>query len=72
MLDMFVTPVHSVNFNVCQPARCDDGICAASRACPHRAFLQEAPHDFPLLDGARCAGCGSFTGACPLKTIRMV
>ncbi|RLB06721.1 MAG: hypothetical protein DRG50_04900 [Deltaproteobacteria bacterium] len=69
---MFVKPVPSIDFNQCQPWRCEGGICAAARACPHKAFLQEKPYDFPLHDTSMCAGCGSCTSACPIRAIRML
>jgi len=69
---MLITPVPSIAFNECHPERCDHGICAAGHACPHRAFFQEQPYDFPMHNASMCVGCGSCSAACPLKAIRMV
>jgi NAD-dependent dihydropyrimidine dehydrogenase PreA subunit len=69
---MRITPVPSIDFNKCQPARCTGGICVAIHACPHKAFVQEQPYDFPLHDASMCTGCGSCVSACPVKAIRMV
>jgi Fe-S-cluster-containing hydrogenase component 2 len=69
---MLIMPVPSIDFNECHPERCDHGICAAGQACPHKAFFQESPYDFPMHNASMCVGCGSCSAACPFKAIRML
>jgi Fe-S-cluster-containing hydrogenase component 2 len=70
--EMLIKPVPSIDFDKCHPERCDHGICIAGEACPHKAFSQEEPYDFPMHDTSMCVGCGMCCAACPLKAIRMV
>ncbi|MFP3898483.1 MAG: 4Fe-4S binding protein [Dehalococcoidia bacterium] len=69
---MLMKRVPSIDFHKCHPQRCHGGICAAIDACPHRAFTQEQPYDFPMHIAAMCVGCGSCATACGLKAIRMI
>jgi len=69
---MLVRAVPSVDFCRCHPERCEHGICIAGSACPHKAFVQEDPFDFPMLNTSMCIGCGSCSAACPLRAIRML
>jgi Fe-S-cluster-containing hydrogenase component 2 len=69
---MIINPIPTIDFNKCHPEGCDHGICIAGDACPHKAFFQEQPYDFPMYNASMCVGCGSCSAACPLKAIRMV
>lgn len=61
-----------VDYNKCEPERCDCGICAAALACSRKLLTQEAPYESPMMDPSPCKGCGDCILACPLKAIEIV
>ncbi len=61
-----------VNYNKCDPQRCDCGVCVAALACPRKLLSQEAPYETPMADSAPCKGCGDCVLACPLRAIELV
>lgn len=69
---MIIKPSPTIDYKKCNPRHCSGGICSAGMVCPHRAFYQETPYDFPMTDAGICAGCGDCIAACPLKAIRML
>ena len=60
-----------LDYERCQPEKCDKGICLAVSACPNNILKQEAPYEMPDLDPAMCVGCGLCAQACPLKAVRL-
>ena len=60
-----------VNYNKCHPEKCDNGVCAAALACPHKLLKQEARYEIPITDPSICRGCGDCVRACPLKAIEV-
>jgi translation initiation factor RLI1 len=58
-----------VDYNRCQPEKCENGICAAAKACPLKLLQQEVPYDIPMADPFSCRACGDCTRACPAKAI---
>jgi Fe-S-cluster-containing hydrogenase component 2 len=60
-----------VNYNKCEPERCDGGICTAALACSRKVLTQEAPYEIPMTDPSPCKGCSDCALACPLKAIEM-
>jgi Fe-S-cluster-containing hydrogenase component 2 len=65
-----VMRIPRIDFDKGHPERY--GICTAGGACPHKAFFQEGPYDFPMHIARMCVGYGSCKMACPLSAIRMV
>jgi translation initiation factor RLI1 len=65
-------PIAVVNYQACQPEKCDKGICAAVLACPNKVLKQEAPYEMPDPNPTMCVGCGKCAQACALKAIRMM
>ena len=61
-----------VDYRKCDPGRCEQGICAASLACPRKLLTQEAPYEVPMTDAFPCKGCGDCAHSCPLGAIQVV
>jgi len=61
-----------VHYKKCDPEACDDGICAAATACPHKLLKQESPYQIPMPNPSVCRGCGDCVRACPLRAIEIV
>jgi translation initiation factor RLI1 len=61
-----------IDYRECQPEKCDNGICLAVFACPHKILKQEDPYEMPDPSPAMCVGCGLCAQACPLKAILLV
>ena len=58
-----------VNFNICRPENCENGLCKAVRACNYKLLKQENSYEIPMADPSVCRGCGDCVRACPLKAI---
>jgi translation initiation factor RLI1 len=61
-----------VDFQLCRPGACADGVCAAVQVCPSRLLKQEEPYSPPITEPFACRACGECTRACPLKAIKIV
>ena len=61
-----------VDYNKCDPSRCEGGVCAAVKACPRKLLVQEAPYEAPMTDGFPCKACGDCAQSCPVKAILIV
>jgi translation initiation factor RLI1 len=61
-----------VNYNKCDPERCEGGICTAALACSRRLLRQEAPYEVPMGDPFLCRACGDCVRTCPLKAVEVV
>ncbi len=64
-------PQAAVDYQICRPDKCPDGICLAARECPHKVLKQDAPGEGPYQLGM-CVGCGTCVTACPFKAIRLL
>jgi len=61
-----------VEYEKCNPEKCDHGVCLAVLACEFRHLIQESPYEEPEINPAKwCHGCAKCVQACPLKAIRM-
>jgi translation initiation factor RLI1 len=61
-----------IDYNICQPAHCEGGICLAVQACKKKVLKQEAVNEVPMPDPFLCSGCGDCARACPYKAVRVV
>ncbi len=62
-----------VDYNMCDPERCDNGVCIAALECEHGSLVQDGAYETPEVNPAKwCHGCAKCSTACPLKAIRMV
>ena len=60
-----------INYQQCDPRRCDEGICAAVLVCERKVLKQEEPYekpDPPML----CVGCGTCVIACPNNAVILI
>lgn len=61
-----------VNYRVCLPEKCEDGVCLAVQACPKRLLKQEGRYEMPDPVSNMCLGCGICIQACPLEAIQLI
>jgi translation initiation factor RLI1 len=61
-----------LDYNKCQPEKCENGVCVAAQACPSKLLKQDTPYTVPLPEPFACRACGDCTRACPQQAIRIV
>ncbi len=60
-----------VDYNRCQPEKCEGGLCKAAQACRYKLLKQEKLSEIPMTDPFICRGCGDCVRACPQKAIEI-
>ena len=60
-----------VRYDICRPQQCEQGICAAAKACERRLITQEVPNEIPMTNPALCRACGDCVRACPAGAIQI-
>ncbi len=60
-----------VIYDKCRPQQCENGLCAAARACERRLITQEGPNEIPMTNPALCKGCADCVRACPAGAIQI-
>jgi len=60
-----------IDYERCDPGKCNDGICIVVKACPASAIEQEAPYEPPFIRGG-CYACNKCIEKCPLDAIVLV
>jgi translation initiation factor RLI1 len=60
-----------VDFNICHPDTCENGVCKAAQSCRYKLMKQENPFEIPIADPFICRGCGDCVRACPLRAIQI-
>jgi translation initiation factor RLI1 len=61
-----------INYQRCEPALCEAGICQATLACPRKLLKQEAPFEMPDAYTNMCVGCAICVQACPKEAVKMI
>ncbi len=61
-----------LNYQRCNPAYCDHGICIAAAACPLKLIAQEEAFAIPMANPALCKGCAKCVNACPLRALELI
>jgi Fe-S-cluster-containing hydrogenase component 2 len=61
----------TIDYEKCNPGKCDQGICAALLACPTKLIKQMDPCDYPYPIAGFCQECGKCLEACLLKAIKV-
>ncbi|MFC2014772.1 4Fe-4S binding protein [Chloroflexota bacterium] len=60
-----------VDFNKCQPEKCENGICKAAQACERKLLTQDTAFEAPMTNPSICRACGDCVRACPMKAIQI-
>jgi len=61
-----------INYQVCSPKVCKNGICLAVLACPVKLLSQEDAYEMPDPKSNMCLACGLCVQACPRKAMVLV
>ena len=61
-----------VDYGICRPENCENGVCKAALACPSKLLHQETPYAAPMPEPFACRACGDCVRACPQKAIMIV
>ena len=61
-----------VDYKICDPEKCEDGICKAALACEKKLLTQEAPYEMPDAKAAMCMSCAICVQACPQKAVKVM
>jgi translation initiation factor RLI1 len=70
--DIMPKQVAMIDYQSCEPALCENGVCQAARACPRKLLKQEEPFEMPDPYTNMCMGCAICVRACPKKAIQMI
>ena len=62
----------AVDYQLCAPERCEDGICNATLLCERKIIYQEAPYEMPDTRASMCLGCALCLKACPMNALCMM
>jgi Fe-S-cluster-containing hydrogenase component 2 len=60
-----------INFTLCKPHDCENGMCVAVEACTKQLLEQEEPFEPPMLLTLMCSGCGNCVRACPRDALEI-
>jgi len=61
-----------VDYQACQPKKCEDGICQAALACEKNILTQETPYEMPDTKASMCLGCSECIQACPASAVHLM
>lgn len=62
----------AIDYERCNPKRCEKGICIAVLECPNKLWKQLEAYEFPYPIQGFCQECGKCGDVCPLKAIKML
>ncbi len=61
-----------LNFQQCDPQRCENGVCQAALLCKRKVLTQLQPYEIPEMNAEMCLGCAVCTTACPTKALHIL
>ncbi|MCX8061872.1 MAG: hypothetical protein N3D16_04770 [Anaerolineales bacterium] len=62
----------SLNYQLCDPNQCDQGVCRAVALCRRKVLHQEKPFEPPQLNSELCLGCAVCTTACSVHALMVL
>ena len=61
-----------VDYQACDPGKCEDGICQAALACERKVLTQEVPYELPDTKASMCLSCSLCVQACPTSAVSVM
>ena len=61
-----------VDYQACDPGKCEDGICQAALACERKVLTQEVPYELPDTKASMCLSCSLCVQACPTCAVSVM
>jgi Fe-S-cluster-containing hydrogenase component 2 len=61
-----------VDYQACDPEKCDNGVCEAALVCERKILTQESPYEMPDTKASMCLSCSRCMLACSMGAIRML
>ena len=58
-----------LNYRLCEPDQCRDGVCAAVEACSRKVLKQSEAYQLPDYLPGMCLGCADCVPVCPRKAL---
>ena len=61
-----------IDYHVCDPQLCPDGICKVMLVCERKVVTQSAPYELPDTRASMCLGCSLCLKVCPAGAIHLL
>lgn len=61
-----------LNYQLCNPQNCEEGVCRAALMCKRRVLCQPQPYEVPELNAEMCLGCAICTTVCNSKALQVL
>jgi NAD-dependent dihydropyrimidine dehydrogenase PreA subunit len=61
-----------LDYQACDPSRCENGVCAAAQVCERKVLKQANPGELPELYPSLCQGCIDCIKVCPCNALRLI
>jgi NAD-dependent dihydropyrimidine dehydrogenase PreA subunit len=65
-------PRIAIDYQVCDPSSCEEGICASAQVCQRKVLRQEKPGELPDIYPNLCLGCVDCISVCLKKALRIM
>ncbi len=61
-----------LDYQICDPAYCQGGVCSAAQVCERKVLRQEKSGELPEITPALCLGCTDCVTVCPKNALRII
>jgi NAD-dependent dihydropyrimidine dehydrogenase PreA subunit len=58
-----------LNYRLCDPDQCQEGVCAAQVVCERKVLKQPEAYQLPEFRPGMCLGCADCVPVCPRKAL---